>query len=46
MELVPKQKIVDKGEHLTSEPIKGQYEFRAIESEPRVVNWDGDIEFD
>jgi hypothetical protein len=46
LELVPKQKIVDKGEHLTSEPIKGQYEFRAIESEPRVVNWDGDIEFD
>jgi hypothetical protein len=46
LELAPKQKIVDKGKYLTREPIKDEYIFRATESEPRVVNWDGDIEFD
>jgi hypothetical protein len=47
-ELKPKTEIVysDDGKYLTSKPVKGEYEFQAIESEPRVVNWDGDIEFD
>jgi hypothetical protein len=44
--LSPKQKIVDKGNYLTSEKVKGEYQFSAHEAEPRVVNWDGDIEFD
>jgi hypothetical protein len=44
--LSPKQKIVDKGKYLTSEKVKGEYQFSAHEAEPRVVNWDGDIEFD
>ena len=46
LELVPKQKIVDKGNYLTSERVKDEYHFRALESEPRVSNFDGDIEFD
>jgi hypothetical protein len=46
LELVPQQKIVDKGNYQTLEPVKDKYMFRAIESEPRVVNFDGDIEFD
>lgn len=47
-ELKPKTEIVysKDGKYLTSKPVKGEYEFQAIESEPRVVNWDGDIEFD
>jgi hypothetical protein len=44
--LSPKEKIVDKGKYLTSEKVKGEYQFSAHEAEPRVVNWDGDIEFD
>jgi hypothetical protein len=46
--LSPKEKIVDSkdGKYLTSEKVKGEYQFSAHESEPRVVNWDGDIEFD
>jgi hypothetical protein len=44
--LSPKQKIVDKGNYLTSEKVKGEYQFSAHEAEPKVVNWDGDIEFD
>jgi hypothetical protein len=46
LELVPQKKIVDKGNYQTLEPVKDKYMFRAIESEPRVVNFDGDIEFD
>jgi hypothetical protein len=44
----PKEKIVDSkdGKYLTSEKVKGEYQFSAHEAEPRVVNWDGDIEFD
>lgn len=46
--LSPKEKIVNSkdGKYLTSEKVKGEYEFSAHEAEPRVVNWDGDIEFD
>jgi len=46
--LSPKEKIVSSkdGKYLTSEKVKGEYQFSAHEAEPRVVNWDGDIEFD
>ena len=46
--LSPKEKIVvsKDGKYLTSEKVKGENQFSAHESEPRVVNWDGDIEFD
>jgi hypothetical protein len=46
--LSPKEKIVNSkdGKYLTSEKVKGEYQFSAHEAEPRVVNWDGDIEFD
>jgi hypothetical protein len=46
LQLAPQQKIVDKGNYLTSERVKDKYYFRALESEPRVNNFDGDIEFD
>ena len=46
LQLAPQQKIVDKGNYLTSERVKDKYYFRALEAEPRVNNWDGDIEFD
>jgi hypothetical protein len=46
--LSPKEKIVNSkdGKYLTSEKVKGEYQFSAHEAEPKVVNWDGDIEFD
>jgi hypothetical protein len=46
LQLAPQEKIVDKGNYLTSERVKDKYYFRALEAEPRVNNWDGDIEFD
>jgi hypothetical protein len=46
LQLAPQEKIVNKGNYLTSERVKDKYYFRALESEPRVNNWDGDIEFD
>ena len=44
----PKEEIVysKDGTYLTSKKVKDEYKFYAHESEPRVVNWDGDIEFD
>ena len=47
-EISPQKEIIlsKDGKYLIDNPVKGQYEFHAIEAEPRVVNWDGDIEWD